>query len=381
MKVPLLDLTAQHQILHTKLLGAIERVIRSNHFILGPEVDALETSIAAYSQAKFAVGVSSGTDALLLALMALDIGPGDEVITTPFSFFATASSIVRVGAKAVFVDIDPLTYNINPALVERAITPKTRAILPVHLYGQMADMAPLVAIARKHHIFIIEDAAQALGAEYRDGERAGSMGDVGCFSFFPTKNLGALGDAGIATAQDPELAEKMRILRVHGSHEKYYHRYIGGNFRIDALQAAVLRVKFELLDLWTKQRQENAKRYDTLLSQAGLSPAVIVPPRAVYKSREHGHIYNQYVIRTQKRDALRAYLEKENIGTEVYYPLPLHLQDCFKPLGYQHKDFPEAERAAQETLALPVYPGITPDQQDFVVKTIRRFYGQVIPHA
>jgi dTDP-4-amino-4,6-dideoxygalactose transaminase len=323
----------------------------------------------------FAIGVSSGTDALLVALMALDVGPGDEVITTPYSFFATAGAVARLGARPVFVDIDPATCNLRPDRVEAAVTDRTKAVLPVHLYGQCADMAPILDVAARRRLRVIEDAAQAIGAEYRDGRRAGAMGDLGCLSFFPSKNLGALGDAGMVLARDPDLAERVRILRVHGSKPKYYHKWIGGNFRMDTIQAAVLGVKLDHLDPWTRGRQENAKRYVTLFRESGLleKPGIRLPEIA-YPGVPHGHIFNQFIIRVPERDRLRDHLAKNGIGHEVYYPVSFHLQECFRYLGRREGDFPESERAARETLALPIYPELSPQQQEAVVDAIRGFY-------
>ena len=377
MTIPLLDLSAQHQPIHAELMAAIERVLSSQAFILGPDVTKLEERIAAYSQASAGIGVSSGTDALLVALMALDIGPGHEVITSPYSFFATAGAIVRVGARPVFVDIDPATYNIDPARIERAISPNTKAIIPVHLYGQCADMAPVMSIAQRHGLHVIEDAAQAIGADYVDGRRAGSIGTVGCFSFFPSKNLGAMGDGGMVVTNDLDLAERIRVLRVHGSKPKYYHRVIGGNFRLDSIQAAVLNVKLNYLDEWTRRRQENAARYRTLFKETGLTdkPGIALPEAQYQRAGvKHHHIYNQFVIRVPRRDQLMAHLTQQGIGSEIYYPVPFHLQECFRALGYNEGDFPESERAAKETLALPIYQGMTADQQTAVVKAIRGFY-------
>jgi dTDP-4-amino-4,6-dideoxygalactose transaminase len=376
MTIPLLDLSAQHQPIHAELMAAIERVLSSQAFILGPDVTKLEERIAAYSQARAGIGVSSGTDALLVALMALDIGPGHEVITSPYSFFATAGAIVRVGARPVFVDIDPATYNIDPARIERAISPNTKAIIPVHLYGQCADMAPIMSIAQRHGLHVIEDAAQAIGADYVDGRRAGSIGTVGCFSFFPSKNLGAMGDGGMVVTNDLDLAERIRVLRVHGSKPKYYHRVIGGNFRLDSIQAAVLNVKLNYLDEWTRRRQENAARYRTLFKETGLTdkPGIVLPEARYQRTGvKHDHIYNQFVIRVSRRDQLMAHLTKQGIGSEIYYPVPFHLQDCFRSLGYKEGDFPESERAAKETLALPIYQGLTANQQTAVVQAIRAF--------
>ncbi len=370
MKVPLLDLGAQYEPIRQEILDAVEAVLQSQAYILGPAVEQFEARIAAYCQTRFAVGVSSGTDALLIALMALDVGPGDEVITTPYSFFATAGVIARVGARPVFVDIDPVTYNIDPNRIAAAITSKTKAILPVHLYGQCADMAPILEIAGRHHLAVVEDAAQAIGAEYQDGRRAGSMGTIGCFSFFPSKNLGGAGDGGIVVTRDAALAERLRILRVHGSQPKYYHKVVGGNFRLDTLQAAILNVKLGHLDDWTAKRQENATRYTVLLEQQKIDR--VHPPKAVYREMgvRHFHIYNQFVVRVSGRNDLREALQRHQIGTEIYYPVPFHLQECFRYLGYREGDFPESERAAQETLALPIYPELTPEMQREVVKYI-----------
>lgn len=379
MAIPLLDLKAHHEPLHAEIMAAIERTVRSQAFILGTDVTRLEERIAAYSSTRFAIGVSSGTDALLVALMALDIGPGDEVVTTPYSFFATAGVIARLGARPVFVDIDPVTYNLNPARIEEAITSRTKAIIPVHLYGQCAEMGPLLEIAQRHQLAVVEDAAQAIGAQYRDGRRAGSLGDLGCFSFFPSKNLGAMGDAGMVVTSNPELADRIRVLRVHGAKPKYFHKYIGGNFRLDSLQAAVLNVKLNYLDRWTKQRQDNARRYIDLFQQSGLPETVgLGLPQAVYEQSAvpHYHIYNQFVLRVPSRDRLVEFLRQQGIGTEIYYPVPFHLQECFRYLGYRPGDFPEAERAAQETVALPIYPELTYEQQKEIVTQIERFYSK-----
>jgi len=378
MNIPLLDIGAQHAPIRDELLRAIEKVIRSNQFVLGPEVQRLEKGVAAYCGTEFAIGVSSGTDALLVSLMALEIGPGDEVITTPFSFFATAGAVARIGAKPVFVDIDPVTFNIDPGRIEAAITPRTKAVVPVHLYGQVAEMASISRIAEHHHLRVIEDAAQAIGAEYRGGRRAGSMGDLGCLSFYPSKNLGALGDAGMVVTNDPDLAETVRVLRTHGAKPKYYHRVIGGNFRLDAIQAAVLNVKLAYLDEWTKRRQENAKRYRSMFRKLVADGAVeLYLPKAVYEPEGlgHYHTYNQFVIRVGSRDRLREYLRQNGVATEVYYPVPLHLQRCFGHYGYGVGDFPEAEQAAEEALALPIYAEMTEEQQRFVVDRVEDFYG------
>jgi dTDP-4-amino-4,6-dideoxygalactose transaminase len=370
VRVPLLDLAPQNGPLRDEILAAIARVVDSNRFIMGPEVEAFEREVAAAIGVKHAIGVSSGTDALLVALMALGVGPGDEVITPTFSFFATAGCVVRVGATPRLVDVDPVTCNVNVAAVERALTPKTRAIIPVHLYGLCADMEPLLALASRRRIAVIEDAAQAIGATYA-GRQAGSMGALGCFSFFPSKNLGAFGDAGLVTTNDEGLAERVRMLRNHGAEPKYFHKFIGGNFRLDALQAAVLRVKLPHLPAWTDARRANAKRYDALLTAAGLTDVLSLPIEPAGRS----HIFNQYVVRAPGRDALRAHLETRGIGTEIYYPVPFHLQECFADLGHARGDFPEAEAAASEVLALPIYSELTADQQAAVVDRIAEFYA------
>lgn len=385
MQVPLLDLKGQYAPLRAEIESAIRAVCDEQRFILGPNVSQLETDVARYCGTKHGLGVSSGTDALLLALMALEIGQGDEVITSPFTFFATAGVVARLGARPFFCDIDPDTFNLDPAavraalaqrcerqgdrLVNRATGGVVRALMPVHLYGQMADMDALMKIAREHRLAVVEDAAQAIGAALADGRRAGSIGDVGCLSFFPTKNLGAFGDAGMCVANDTALNERMRILRVHGGEPKYYHSLIGGNFRLDELQAAVLAIKLKHLDAWTEARQRNADDYDRLIREADLGGAVRPPPRAP-KAR---HIFNQYVIRTRHRDALRAHLAAHGVGTEVYYPVPLHAQQCFSYLGHAPEDFPHAQQAAEEALALPIYPELTPEQRRYVVEQIAAF--------
>ncbi len=369
LPVPLLDLRAQYVTIREELHAAMDRVIESQYFILGPEVEALERDIAAYCHCQFGLGVSSGTDALLVALMAIDLRPGDEVITTPYTFFATAGAIARLGARPVFVDIDPLTYNIAPAGIEAAVTPRTKAIMPVHLFGQMADMDPVMEIARRHGLYVIEDAAQAIGAEYK-GRRAGSIGHLGCFSFFPSKNLGGFGDGGMVTTNDPNLADRVKLLRGHGARPKYHHKLVGGNFRLDALQAAVLRVKLKYLDNWTVARQRNAARYHQLFVEANVR--IGLPHDAGYGR----HIYNQFVIRSDQRDALMAFLKKQQIGTEVYYPVPMHLQECFAELGYQPGDFPNSEAAALETFAIPVYPELTEAMLASVVGVVNDFSFQ-----
>ena len=377
MGVPLLDLKAHHAPLHEEIMAAVERTFQSQAFILGPEVGTLEERVSTYCQAKYGIGVTSGTDALLIALMALGIRQGDEVITTPYSFFATAGVVARLGAKPVLVDIDPITYNVDPLKIDQVVTSKTRALIPVHLYGQCADMGAIMDLAKRHNLGVIEDAAQAIGAEYRDGRRACSMGTIGCLSFFPSKNLGCLGDGGMAVTSDPELAERMRVLRVHGSKPKYYHKLIGGNFRLDTIQAAVLNVKLNYLDGWTRRRQENAIRYGELFEHSGLVHTGRVRlPVPVYRESgtRHYHIYNQFVIRVDRRDALVAYLKQKEIGVEIYYPVPFHLQECFGYLGYKEGDFPESERAAKETIALPIFPELTLEQQSDVVDAVAAFY-------
>jgi len=382
MNVPLLDLKAQYGPIKEEINAAMAEVMESQHFILGPKVQECEAAIAKYSNCSHGVGVSSGTDALLVCLMAEGIGPGDEVITTPYTFFATAGAIARVGAKPVFVDIDPVTYNFDPSQIEAKVTARTRAIIPVHLYGQMAEMDPVMRLAEKHKLVVIEDAAQAIGAEL-NGRRAGSIGHYGCFSFFPSKNLGAAGDAGMVVANDASRADNLVRLRAHGSKPKYYHKVIGGNFRLDALQAAVISVKLRYLDDWTSARQRNAARYDRLFAESGLkvadtsrcstkasgAAADLYLPK-VMTSR---HIFNQYVIRLSRRDKLKAALESKGVGTEIYYPVPMHLQECFACLGGAAGSFPESERAANETLALPIYPELGEHQARYVVQCVREF--------
>jgi dTDP-4-amino-4,6-dideoxygalactose transaminase len=365
MKVPLLDLKAQYASIRQDIRVALDSVIESQRFILGPEVEAFEADVAAYCRSKHAVGVSSGTDALLIALMALNIRTGDEVITTPYTFFATAGAIARMGARPVFVDIDPTTFNIDTNKVPSRITSRTRAIIPVHLFGQMADIPSIIEIARAHKLHVIEDAAQAIGAEH-NGIRAGSIGDIGCFSFFPSKNLGGFGDGGMVTTNDPDLAGKLRSLRSHGFRAKYYNEVLGGNFRLDEIQAAVLRVKLKYLDRWTEARRKNAEQYRALLSRE----KSLTLPREARNSR---HIYNQFVVRSRRRDELMKHLRDEEIGCEVYYPVPLHLQVCFKELGYKPGDFPLSEAASQETLAIPIYPELTNEMIETVAQAILRF--------
>ena len=385
MSVPLLDLKLQYEPLAAQIKAAIDKVCASQHFILGPAVKELEASVASYSHCRFGIGVSSGTDALLLALMALDIGRGDAVITSPFTFFATAGTIARAGAVPLFCDIDPATFNLSPQAVTTYIQnhcekrsdglytkkgERVKALMPVHLYGQLADMPALMDIAHSNGLRVIEDAAQAIGSEDAHGRRAGTYGDIGCLSFFPTKNLGAFGDAGMCLANDAALCEKMDILRVHGGKPKYFHSLIGGNFRLDEIQAAVLNVKLKELDKWSAARQRNAAFYDTAFARADLGRAVQTPP-PLTKGR---HIYNQYVVRVRDRDLLRQHLTAHGVGTEIYYPLPLHLQKCFAYLNHRAGDFPESEAAAGEVLALPIFPELTPDQMQYVVDTIAAFF-------
>ena len=413
MRVPLLDLQLQYRNIKDEIHRAVEEVLESQQFILGPKVEALERALAEYCGCAHAVGVSSGTDALTIALMSAGIGPGHGVITTPFTFFATAGSIVRVGARPFFVDIDPLSYTMSPQALEvfvedacrfdsgagRLIHRQTglaiRAVIPVHLYGQCADMDPILAVARRYELTVIEDAAQAIGAEYpssADGKvsRAGSMGEFGCFSFYPSKNLGGFGDGGLVTTRDEALAARVRVLRGHGAKPKYQHQFVGGNFRLDALQAAVLLVKLKYLESWTARRRENASCYESLFRQSGLiDKGLVIAPKAVYDGQGSEsnpkalspvppaffHIYNQYVIRAQHRDGLRAHLSEQGIGTEIYYPLPLHQQECFRDLGYRRGDFPESEKAAAEALALPVYPELEHRQLEYVIHKVSEFYS------
>ncbi len=364
MKVPLLDLKAQWATIREEALQAVAEVLDSQVCIGGPKLDELERNIAAISGCKFAVGVSSGTDALLCSLMALDIGPGDEVITTPFTFFATAGSIVRTGATPVFVDIDPRTYNINPVLLEPAVTKRTKAIMPVHLFGQMCDMDPIMEIAGKHRLHVIEDAAQAITAAYK-GRQAGSIGTCGCFSFYPTKNLGGAGDGGMIVTNDEALRQRLVLLRNHGAEAKYFHKRIGGNFRLDAIQAALLLAKLPHLDAWSQARRLNAASYDERFAGSSVCPPYVPP--------DCHSIYNQYVVRVARRDQLMAHLQRREIGSEIYYPLPLHLQECFRSLGYDQHAFPQAASAAREVLALPCYPELSPGQVAYVAETVLEF--------
>jgi dTDP-4-amino-4,6-dideoxygalactose transaminase len=396
--VPLLDLKAQYAAIKDEVREAMDRVLESQHFILGPEVEALEREVADYSQCEVGIGVSSGSDALLVALMAIDLKPGDEVITPTYTFFATAGAVARLGGKPVFVDNDPVSFNIDPHKIEAAITERTRAIIPVHLYGQMADMNPIMDVARRHNLIVIEDAAQAIGAEY-EGRRAGTIGDMSCFSFFPSKNLGGFGDGGMVTTNDAALADRIKLLRNHGYRPKYYNKVVGGNFRLDAIQAAVLRVKLKHLDSWTEARQRNAAIYRDLFNEAGLTldaasvdstsaggstvtlsngtvqplakTSGVVLPSEMPDVR---HIYNQFIIRSGQRDELMNHLKQREIGTEIYYPVPMHLQECFADLGLKAGDFPVSECAAHETLALPIYPELSQEQQASVVNAIAEFY-------
>lgn len=368
MAVPLLDLKAQYATIRTEVREAMDRICESQHFILGPEVQALEEEIAAFCGTRFAVGMSSGTDALLAALMAIGVGPSHEVITSSYSFFATAGVIGRLGARPVFVDINPDTFNLDAKAAAARITARTKAIIPVHLFGRCAELDPLLEAAAAYGITVIEDAAQAIGTR-DDGERqAGTIGHMGSFSFFPSKNLGGFGDGGMVVTSDDTLAESLRTVRVHGAKVKYRHRLVGGNFRLDALQAAVIRVKLKYLPMWTSRRRRNAERYRTLGKEAGLDNQVSLPEDTA------GHIYNQFVIRVPERDRLQAFLREKGVGTEVYYPVPLHLQECFEDLGYRIGDFPEAEAAAQDSLALPIYPELTEAQQQYVIDHIAAFF-------
>ena len=391
MKVPLLDLKPQYNSLKKELDEAIIKVAESQYFILGPEVEKMEKEFCDYLGCKHAIGVSSGTDALLLALMSIDIKPGDEIIVPTYSFFATAGVIARMNAKPVFADIDPVTFNISPDDIEKRITSKTKAIIPVHLYGQSAAMEKIMRVAKDHNLMVIEDAAQAIGTQYKDGSFVGTIGDIGCFSFFPSKNLGGYGDGGLVTTNNDDLAYMLKIKRVHGGEQKYYHKVIGGNFRIDALQAAVLRVKLPHLDKWSEKRRENAEYYNQLFVKAGLTEDTgrtkfdeknhVLLPKAIYKTLSQTsnkeihnyHIYNQYIIRVENRDELKKFLTENEIGNEIYYPMPFHLQECFADLKYKEGDFPEAEEACKTSLAIPVFPELTKDQQQFVVDKIKEF--------
>jgi len=367
VKVPLLDLSMQNGPLLEAIRMAMNEVIASNYFIMGAQVDKFEKQVAEYLDVKHAIGVSSGTDALLAALMAIGVRPGDEVITTPFTFFATVGSIARLHARPVFVDIEPDTFNIDPKLIEKAVTKKTRAIIPVHLFGQSADMDPIMEIARRHDLKVIEDAAQAIGARYKGG-KVGGIGHLGCFSFFPSKNLGCFGDGGLITTNDGDLAEMCRVMRAHGSKPKYYHKYVGGNFRLDTLQAAILSMKLPHLEKWHEGRRRNAAWYDKALAGLPIGLPVIRPHNQM--------IYNQYTIRVPdgRRDALRQRLASACVGTEIYYPVPMHAQECFSYLGYRTGDMPASEAAAREVLSIPIYPELKPEQMQHVADTIKDFY-------
>ncbi|MDR3625795.1 MAG: DegT/DnrJ/EryC1/StrS family aminotransferase [Ignavibacteriaceae bacterium] len=395
MRVPLLDLKPQYKLLKKDLDEALIRVAESQYFILGAEVEKMEQAFCQYLKCNYALGVSSGTDALLIALMALDIKPGDEVIVPAYSFFATAGVVSRLHAVPVFADIDPVTFNIDPDEIRRKITRKTKAIIPVHLYGQSAAMDEIMEIAKSKKIKVIEDAAQAIGAQFKDERPVGTIGDIGCFSFFPSKNLGCFGDGGLVVTNDQELAEKLKILRVHGAEPKYYHKIVGGNFRLDAIQAAVINVKLPFLGKWSEKRRRNAETYNKLFVKARLSDGPgrisfdnrnpVLIPKAIYKPEKgpqpgevqrmvNYHIYNQYIIRVAKRDELRQFLTDNNIGTEIYYPLPFHVQECFLNLGYKLGDFPYAEEAANSSIALPIYPELGKEQMEYVVNKIKEFF-------
>lgn len=388
MKVPLLDLKPQYASLKKELDEALIGVAESQHFILGPEVEKLEKSLASYLGAKYAIGVSSGTDALLIALMAIGIKSGDEVILPTFSFFATAGVVARLNGVPVFTDIDPVTLNIDPKDIERKITSRTKAIIPVHLYGQSADMGPIMDVAHAHSLKVVEDGAQAIGAQYKDGRRAGTIGDIGCYSFFPSKNLGAFGDGGLVVTDDDVLGERLRIMRVHGGKPKYYHKVIGGNFRLDAIQAAVLSVKLPHLDAWSQKRRENAEYYTKLFREAGLAEKEgvirfdgknkVLLPEPVYKKSglKNYHIYNQYIIRVEERDALRNRLTQKEVATEIYYPVPFHRQECFSYLKSKDSDYPHSNFAAEHSLALPIFPELTRAQMEYVVGSISDFIGR-----
>lgn len=366
MQVPLLDLKAQYATIKDEVLAAVTEVLESQQCIGGPKVAELEKAVAKASDCKYAVGTSSGTDAILNCLMSLDIGPGDEVITTPFTFFATVGCITRVGARPVFVDIDPATYNINPDKIEAAVTGNTKAIIPVHLYGQMADMNPIMAVAKKHNLAVIEDAAQSITSSYK-GKKAGNIGTAGCFSFFPSKNLGGVGDGGMIATNDEQLYDRLVLMRNHGAKPKYYHKYIGGNFRLDPIQAAALLVKLPYLNAWSQARRDNAAYYNEKFTGSKIETP--------YINENCLSIYNQYVIRVPRRDELLSHLQENHIGCAIYYPVPLHLQECFANLGYKKGDFPEAEKAVQEVIALPVYPELTDEMKDYVAETVLSFLG------
>jgi dTDP-4-amino-4,6-dideoxygalactose transaminase len=367
IRVPLLDLRAQYATIRTEVREALDRVCESQQFILGREVEALEEEVAAFCGARYAVGVSSGTDALQAALMVAGVKSGDAVVTTPYSFFATAGAIARLGARAVFTDIEPSTFNLDEHSALDLFTPRTKAVMPVHLFGACARLGSILHEGLRRGLVVIEDAAQAIGAHDEHGRPAGSLGAIAGLSFFPSKNLGAFGDGGMVLTSDAKLANALRMIRVHGARRKYHHEILGGNFRLDAIQAAVLRVKLRHLPAWNDRRRRNAERYRRLFAGAGLCDWIVLP------ADSPGHVYNQFVVRCSDRDELQAFLGSRGIGTEVYYPLPLHLQPCFSSWGYTHGDFPEAERAARESLALPIYPELTEEQQSYIVETIAEF--------
>ncbi len=369
MNVPLLDLKAQYRAIKAEVLSAMEAVCDEQGFVLGPRVSAFEAATAQYIGSRYAIGCASGSDALLLSLMAMGVKAGDEVITVPFTFFATAGAISRLGAKPVFVDIQPDSFNIDPKLIEKAITPRTKAIIPVHLFGQCADMAAINEIAGRKNVQVIEDACQAIGAA-QQGKRAGALGNTGCFSFFPTKNLGGFGDGGLITTNDKALAESMTMLRVHGSQVRYLHEAVGINSRLDALQAAVLHIKLQYLDQWTEGRRRNAERYQQLFAQTKYVDRVMLPPTVP----GNFHVYNQFTVRAPKRDELRTFLKEKGVGTEVYYPLPMHLQNCYHDLGHRKGVFPLSEHAAEEVMSIPIYAELTEAQQVYVVEMIAEFY-------
>lgn len=387
MQVPLLDLKLQYQTLKNELDNALIKVAESQYFILGPEVESMESEFNKYLNVKHSLGVSSGTDALLLALMAAGIKQGDEVIVPTYSFFATAGVVSRLNAKPVLTDVDPVTMNMDPDDIEKRITRKTKAIIPVHLYGQSADMDKIMSVAKKHNLIVIEDAAQAIGTQYKDGRMVGTIGDIGCFSFFPSKNLGCFGDGGLVTTNNEKLWDNLYIMRVHGAKPKYFHKVIGGNFRIDALQAAIIKVKLPHLDKWSEKRRQNAALYTKLFVEHGLAEEEgkisfdkknkVLLPKALYKDNagkvKNYHIYNQYIIRVQKRDEMKDFLAGQKIGTEIYYPVPFHVQECFADLGYKKGDFPVSEQIAETTLALPIFPELTEEQIKFVVESIGKF--------
>ena len=384
MQVPLLDLRPQHEGLRDEIIAAVTDVIDSTRYIMGPELERFEEAVAEYSGCKYALGVSSGTDALLLALMSLNIGPGDKVLVPDFSFFATAGVVSRLNAEPVFLEIDPTTFNLCPKHLEEKLESYTeeelaqvKAVIPVHLFGQCADMQAILGVAQQFGIAVVEDAAQAIGAEYRlngEARRAGAMSDVGCMSFFPSKNLGGVGDGGMVTTNDTELHHQLHIKRVHGAEPKYYHKVIGGNFRMDPIQACVLRIKLQRLEAWHEQRRQNAAQYNQLLGETQLEE--VVCPAAVYQDDNllNHHIYNQYTVRMQRREDLRKFLQERGVATEIYYPVPFHRQECFADLFYQPGSLPESDRAAREVLALPIYPGLTTEMQEYVVENLVEFY-------